>query len=216
MKELKTTSELEQKLLAEGYKYIVGLDEAGRGPWAGPVTVGAFLFEADTVIVPGVTDSKAFSTELKRDALYTKLLTSGEKFITVSKSAREIDALGIAGAIHIAMSEAVSAIEQKYQIVEPYLLIDGANVREISGYEQMRINKGDLLHYSIAMASIAAKVERDRYMHILDSKYPGYGLASHKGYGTKAHKEALDKLGVSPEHRKSYKPIANLLDEVKK
>ncbi len=180
---------------------ICGIDEAGRGPWAGPVTAGAVILDAGRPIA-GLTDSKKLS-EAKRLALDPLIKERALTWGLGWASPREIDALNIRQANHLAMRRAVEALA----LMPSAIIIDGNDVPEELPCPARAIIKGDLTEPAISAASILAKTARDRLMVKLDAQYPDYGFARHKGYGTKAHAEALARLGPCPEHRLSFKPL---------
>jgi len=196
---------LELELLNKGYSCIVGIDEVGRGCWAGPVYLGAVVYRLDSEIIPDVNDSKLLSAK-KREFIYTKIAKNTQYHVEVG-SVEMINQIGIGKSI----TKLVENVIEKFNNLSPYYLIDGQFSRDF-GPNTRQIIKGDMKHYSIAAASIMAKVERDNLMVILDQKYPGWQFAKHKGYGTTSHIEALDKLGVSVVHRLNYKPIMAYLD----
>jgi len=189
--------EFEQKYWSNGIKLIAGVDEAGRGPLAGPVVASAVIFE-EGVLIEGVNDSKKL-TEKKREELFHII---HEKAIAVGigiVSHEVIDRINILQASFLAMNKALEQLNVKPQ----QLLVDGNFFRhEI--YPVENIIKGDSLSHSIAAASIIAKVTRDSLMKELHEQYPQYGFAKHKGYGTKAHIEAIRHHGYSPIHRRSF------------
>ena len=190
---------------------MLGVDEAGRGPLAGPVSVGIVAvpegFDVGSEF-PGVADSKKL-TEKKREGLFTLLeerVARGDvRFVVEFASAAAIDQKGIAVVIREAVSRGVNSLAPDAARVE--VLLDGA-LRAPAEYSQKTIVGGDATEPIISLASIAAKVTRDRHMVELAEKYPGYGFERHKGYGTKAHYEALTLLGQCPEHRSSFVHIA--------
>ena len=197
----------ERELRAEGFCWIAGVDEAGRGPLAGPVTAGAVILPWNDKGLPGVFDSKQLSAEA-REELYEELLSLEGVDIGVGiADVEEIDKLNILKAAHLAMFRAVAQLKKV-----DCVLVDGLPVK---GFEVPSRNlvKGDSRSASIAAASIVAKVVRDRMMMEADAKYPEYGFASHKGYGSAEHLEALRKYGASPIHRKSFRPVAEVLPE---
>ena len=197
----------ERELRAEGFCWIAGVDEAGRGPLAGPVTAGAVILPWNDKTLPGVFDSKQLSAEA-REELYEELLSLEGVDIGVGiADVEEIDKLNILKAAHLAMFRAVAQLKKV-----DCVLVDGLPVK---GFEVPSRNlvKGDSRSASIAAASIVAKVVRDRMMMEADAKYPEYGFASHKGYGSAEHLEALRKYGASPIHRKSFRPVAEVLPE---
>ncbi|MGD1978444.1 MAG: ribonuclease HII [Akkermansiaceae bacterium] len=194
--------ELERRYASHGV--VVGVDEAGRGPLAGPVSVGAAIlpegFTHDLI-----NDSKKLS-EKKRELLYEEIAAdSSIQWSVVLVEPEEIDEVNILRATHLGMERAVSALGVKPGIC----LIDGLPLPRFP-YPHEGIVKGDSKSLSIATASIFAKVTRDRVMREAAKKYPGYGFEKHKGYGTKAHLEALRTLGPCPIHRRSFQPVAQL------
>ena len=194
----------EQEAWGAGHRQVVGIDEAGRGPLAGPVSAAAVLLPVGFTH-PLLDDSKKLS-EKKRDLIYDDLMADerivwGHAYAEVE----EIDAINILKATHAAMARAVDALK----LESPYCLIDGLAVPNFP-YSSEGIVKGDSKSMSIAAASIIAKVKRDRAMHDYAEQYPGYGFEKHKGYGTKAHLEALRTLGPCPIHRRSFAPVAQL------
>jgi ribonuclease HII len=188
--------------LASGLAPVCGIDEAGRGPWAGPVVAAAVILDADR-IPAGLNDSKKL-TEARREALFPAILASAKVGIGIADVDR-IDRDNILAATLWAMQQAVE------QLPAPPLLalVDGNRPPKLSCRVQTVVD-GDALSLSIAAASIIAKVTRDRMMLELDRQYPGYGFAAHKGYGTAAHHAALQQLGPCPCHRKSFSPIRAL------
>lgn len=183
-------------------KPICGIDEAGRGPWAGPVTAGAVILDPNQPI-EGLTDSKKLS-EKKRSILEPQIKRHAAAWGLGWASPEEIDRLNIRKANHLAMRRALAALK-----LAPYkILIDGNDCPPDLPYQARAIVKGDLTEPCISAASILAKTARDRLMHELDATHPGYGFAAHKGYGTAAHADALAKLGPSPVHRMSFAPVA--------
>ncbi len=190
-------TEFEEALFAEGYSLIAGVDEAGRGPLAGDVYAAAVILPRN-FLPEGLNDSKKLS-EKKREALYDVILENALAWAVGTASAEEIDTINILNATHLAMYRALSGLKIKPE----FALIDGNPVKGIS-IPHNCIVKGDGRSLSIAAASVIAKVSRDRYMQKLDEMYPGYGFAIHKGYGTKAHKEAIFKKGPCEVHRKSF------------
>lgn len=183
--------------------YVAGIDEAGRGPLVGPVVAAAVRLRVEA-IPDGLNDSKKLS-EIKREALYDLIMQLCDVGIAAS-SPTQIDTLNIHHATLDAMARAVEALPQR----PDHILVDG-KFTPPTDLSAQAIVKGDGRSLSIAAASIVAKVTRDRLLIELDAKYPGYGWKQNKGYPTKTHKEALLRLGVTPEHRKSYAPIRNML-----
>ena len=182
-------------------KLICGIDEAGRGPWAGPVTAGAVILDPDRPIL-GLTDSKKLS-EKKRLALEPLIKENALAWGIGWASPEEIDELNIRQANHLAMRRAVQAMGHTPSAI----IIDGNDVPADLPCPARAIIKGDLTEPVISAASILAKTARDKVMTELDAAHPGYGFAAHKGYGTKAHAEALTRLGPCPVHRMSFKPV---------
>lgn len=177
--------------------YLAGVDEAGRGPLAGPVFAAAVILD-DDVLIDGINDSKKLS-EKKRDELYDIIREKAAAYSVCAVSEARIDEINILQATFQAMRGAVERLEIK----PDYVLIDGNKSPGLaSGHET--VVKGDSKSMAIAAASILAKVARDRYMLRMAKKYPGYGFEQHKGYGTKAHYEAIERLGVSEIHRRSF------------
>jgi ribonuclease HII len=191
----------ETRAIAEGF-LPCGVDEAGRGPWAGPVVAAAVILNANN-IPAGLNDSKKLN-EAKREALFDPIMASAIVGVGVVE-AKEIDKINILQATYLAISKAITALHSQPTLA----LIDGNRAPPLSIRTQTIIG-GDAKSLSIAAASIIAKVTRDRIMHDLDAHYPNYGFARHKGYGTAAHAAALQRLGPCPEHRKSFAPIAKL------
>lgn len=189
--------ELENAVHGEGYGVVCGVDEAGRGPLAGPVCAAAVILPRGLVI-EGLNDSKKL-TEKRRESLYGEITSSAEAYGIAFASVEEIEELNILGATYLAMNRAIAALGREIDLA----LIDGNRNSGIE-YPSRTVVKGDSLCASIAAASVLAKVTRDRYMTELDERYPGYGFAKHKGYGTKAHYAAIRELGASPVHRPSF------------
>lgn len=185
---------------------IAGIDEAGRGPWAGPVVAAAAILDRRR-IPPGINDSKKLSAA-RREALYDELLSCATCGIGLA-SAEEIDRLNILQATRLAMRRAVDMLGVKPDIA----LVDGNRAPDLPCAVRTVIG-GDAKSLSIAAASIVAKVTRDRIMCELAQECPGYGFESNAGYGTKAHQKALKTLGVTPHHRRSFRPIRELLEPV--
>lgn len=189
--------ELENAVHGEGYGVVCGVDEAGRGPLAGPLCAAAVILPRGLVI-EGLNDSKKL-TEKRRESLYGEITSSAEAYGIAFASVEEIEKLNILGATYLAMNRAIAALGCEIDLA----LIDGNRNAGIE-YPSRTVVKGDSLCASIAAASVLAKVTRDRYMTELDERYPGYGFAKHKGYGTKAHYAAIRELGASPVHRPSF------------
>jgi len=183
---------------------VAGIDEAGRGPWAGPVAAAAVILDPDN-IPDGLNDSKKLS-ENKREDLFEKIIETSMVGVALAQPC-QIDSLNILGATLWSMQMAVSHLAQ----VPDAALIDG-NQRPDLTCPMETIIKGDAKCLSIAAASIIAKVTRDRIMRDLDTNFPEYGWARNKGYGTHEHAHALAKFGVTPHHRKSFAPIRRAIE----
>ncbi len=186
---------------------VAGVDEAGRGPLAGPVVAGAVILDPENPI-DGLMDSKRL-TALRRDVLYEEIREKALAWAVGHADVEEIDRINILQATMLAMQRAVEAL----QIVPDHALVDG-NRRPDLGCPVQAIVRGDSRVAAISAASIMAKVTRDREMLSLDVIYPGYGLAQHKGYPSKAHIEALENLGVTPIHRRSYAPVRRVMEKL--
>lgn len=189
--------EFENAALNEGFKTVCGIDEAGRGPLAGPVCAAAVILPIGLEI-EGLNDSKKLS-EKKREALYDIITEKAVAYSIALVDEKTIDEINILQATFKAMRNAVEGLSVKPDIA----LIDG-NQKPGLSIEQRTIVKGDAKSMSVAAASILAKVTRDRLMIKLDKEYPEYQFAKHKGYGTKLHYECLEKYGVSPVHRRTF------------
>lgn len=194
--------EHENKLRREGFRLVAGVDEAGRGPLAGPVTVAAVVLP-DDFTHPVLNDSKQLS-EKKREILFEELTNDARvRWHCVAVEADEIDRLNILQATWEGMRRSALALDPRPDAV----LIDGRPVKNYP-LPSVALVKGDSLSHSIAAASIIAKVTRDRIMHALAEEFPEYGFAIHKGYPTPQHLAALQKHGPCPQHRRSYAPVA--------
>lgn len=202
---IKPNISLEKSLWKKGLFNIAGVDEAGCGPWAGPVTAGAVIIHSHKQLVPQVRDSKMM-TRIQREKAFEKIIKNSSAFGIGIVSEQEIDELGIKKAVKKAMIAALTEIELRFGKVS-FVLVDGSKTLPLDNYNSQRIKRGGLYHYSIAASSVLAKVTRDRIMRKMAKKYPEYGFDRHVGYGTKLHLEALEKYGVCPIHRKSFAPI---------
>lgn len=189
--------EIENSIYDEGYELICGVDEAGRGPLAGPVCAAAVILPRGLVI-PGVNDSKKL-TEKKRESLYNIIKSEAISYGIAFADVDEIETLNILKAAMLAMNRAIEMLSPQPQLA----LIDGNRNKEIAVNSRCIVG-GDGKCADIAAASILAKVTRDRYMLEMAQKYPEYGFDAHKGYGTKAHYAALREYGPSPIHRMSF------------
>lgn len=199
------TLALETLLIQSAGGLVCGVDEAGRGPWAGPVSAAAVILNPDDLPV-GIDDSKAL-TEKRRAALEPEIKARAVAWGVGFASVDEIDELNILHATGLAMCRAIEAL----QVPPAAALVDG-NYRFKLPCPIQTVVGGDGLSLSIAAASILAKTARDRLMVEMDARYPGYGFASHKGYNAPIHSEALKTLGPCPEHRRGWAPIRALLE----
>ncbi len=196
--------EHESRLRAAGHRSVAGIDEAGRGPLAGPVMAAAVILP-DEFEHGELNDSKQL-TERRREAIYAELRADGRLAISwAMASVEEIDRLNILRASHLAMERAARGLPRPPDIC----LIDGLPVPRFP-HQHEGVVKGDALSLSIAAASVIAKVERDRFMLAADAQWPQYGFASHKGYGTPFHLARLKEHGPCPLHRRSFEPVAQL------
>lgn len=191
------TYEYENLLKEQGYQCICGIDEAGRGPLAGPVFAAAVILP-DGLEDMGINDSKKLS-EKKRDALFELIKEKATAYSIAFADEKEIDDINILNATFLAMKRAVEGLA----IIPGFALVDG-NRKPNTGVPEMTLVKGDAKSISIAAASILAKVSRDRYLLELDKKYPEYQFSKHKGYPTKLHYEMIKEHGISPVHRLSF------------
>jgi len=189
--------DLENQIYAEGFHLLCGVDEAGRGPLAGPVCAAAVILPRGLVI-PGLNDSKQL-TEKKREALFEPIKASALSYGIAFATVEEIEALNILGATFLAMNRAIAQLNPQPELA----LIDGNRNSGITLASRCVI-KGDSLCADIAAASVLAKVSRDRYMRAMAEHYPQYGFDCHKGYGTKQHYAAIRQYGPSPIHRPSF------------
>jgi ribonuclease HII len=200
----------ERRLLRRGFGRVAGLDEAGRGAWAGPLAAGAVILPlrepALAKLLAGVRDSKQM-TPRQRTAAAVKIRAVALAWAVGSASAEEVDRLGPLRATRLAMLRALDGLPS----APNHLLIDHLPLVE-SDLPQTCVTHGDALCLSISAASVLAKVWRDEWMTALEDRYPGYGFPRHKGYGTEEHARRIARLGVCPEHRRSYAPIRRALE----
>ena len=189
--------EIEKSLCEKGYRIIAGVDEAGRGPLADEVYAAAVVLP-EGVLIEGLNDSKKIS-EKKREKLFDEIKEIALAYAVATASVEEIDELNIRNATYVAMNRAIEALNIK----PDYVIVDGDCIKECN-YPHECVVKGDAKSMSIAAASILAKVSRDRHMLKMAQKYPQYGFEKHKGYGTKAHIEALKEFGPCEIHRKTF------------
>ena len=200
------TIEAEQSFWQQGFIRVAGLDEVGRGPWAGPVYAAAVVLPNcpdDLEILSDVRDSKKLSAK-RRELLLEQIVDAALAVGIGAADVDEVDVLGIVPATRLAMRRALARLDAPPQA----LILDAIRLPRIS-LPQCAFPRADALCLSVAAASIVAKVARDHWMiETADVEYPGYGFAQHKGYGTRQHQAALDRLGVCPLHRRSFRPIA--------
>ncbi|WP_375573622.1 ribonuclease HII [Seohaeicola saemankumensis] len=198
----------EDALIAQGLTRIAGVDEVGRGPLAGPVTAAAVVLDP-AGLPEGLNDSKLL-TARRREALREAIMTSAEVSIAHA-SVAEIDDLNILRASHLAMERAIAGLARP----PDHVLIDGNLIPRGLTLPATAIVKGDARSLSIAAASIVAKITRDAIMWDLAQQFPGYGWEANAGYPSKSHRSALQDLGVTPHHRRSFKPVHNILYQPK-
>jgi len=200
--------DLETAVRLAGARNVAGVDEVGRGPWAGPVVAAAVILDPQA-IPDGLNDSKQLSA--KRRADLANQLQDCAQIGIGQASVAEIDDLNILRASHLAMERAVAALP----IAPDHVLVDGNQIPRGLNHRCDAVVKGDSISVSIAAASIVAKIWRDRLMVDLAQQHPGYGWDTNAGYGTKLHQDGLRKFGVTPHHRRSFKPIHKILYQEK-
>lgn len=200
----------ENELYDSGINFIGGVDEVGRGPLIGDVVAACVVLPRDFVL-EGLTDSKKLS-EKKRDAFYDYIINNCVAYGIGYVHADEIDKINIYEASRKAMMESISIVRKKINL--EHVLVDAMPLPDLD-INSTSIIKGDAKSISIAAASVVAKVTRDRMMYELDKIYPMYGFASHKGYPTKKHIEAINKYGLIDGYRKTYGPVKKVLEEIK-
>lgn len=193
------TLNIEKKLWKSGYNYIAGIDEVGRGCFAGPVVVGAVVFPKDIVLPEGVADSKLLKPK-QREKLAELIKSCALVWSVAEISVTAINKVGIGKATQMAFRKALRLLS----VQADFVLIDAFYVNHFNRKRQKPVKGGDKICASISAASIIAKVYRDKLMETLHKKYPLYGFAKHKGYGTKQHQEAIYKFGLTRIHRKSF------------
>ncbi len=191
---------VERSYFARGFLRVGGVDEAGRGPWAGPVVAAAVVVTPDCPCLEGVDDSKQL-TRRRREQLAAAIVSTLVHAVGAA-SVREVDRLNIRRATALAMRRAVTRLAAPADI----LVVDGLSVPEL-GYEHEAMVDGDARCYAVACASILAKTVRDRLMRRLGARYPEFGWERNAGYGTPAHRKALDRRGPTPHHRRSFTPV---------
>ena len=208
LQRLQEIQKIEKELYAKGVKSICGIDEAGRGPLAGPVVVASVIMPEDSMI-EGVNDSKKVS-EKKREILYEKIIEEAVAYGVGIINQNEIDKVNILNATKEGLTKSIRELEKDLQeknrgFDKPeIILVDALTKIDTDGISYRSIIKGDAKSYSIAAASIIAKVTRDRIMRQWDEVYPEYGFEKHKGYGTAAHIQAIKEYGICPLHRKTF------------
>ncbi len=199
------TLELEQKLWRKGFKIVAGLDEAGRGPLAGPVVAGCVVISSPDQVVDTVRDSKKM-TKKQRDIAFNLIKEKSDAYGVGIVDAKRIDEIGIRYAVLEAMTKAILEVEKMLGKRVEYIIADGG-IYLLEDYNMESINKGDVNHYSIAAGSVLAKVTRDRLMEEYAKQYSVYGFEKHVGYGTKYHMEMISKYGPCEIHRRSFAPF---------
>ena len=198
----------ENEASEDGSLIVCGVDEAGRGPLAGPVFAAAVVLHKGQII-EGANDSKKLS-EKKREALFDVIISEAADYCIASVDEKTIDEINILNATKLGVKRALEALKTKPDL----LMLDALNNLDTLGIPYMSIIKGDAKSLSIAAASIIAKVTRDRMLIELDKKYPMYDFKHNKGYGTKKHLEAIEKYGITKYHRLTFKPVSNYKDKV--
>ena len=198
LERLRNLKQIEEQLHRENFKNICGIDEAGRGPLAGPVVVAGVIMQGDSMI-EGVNDSKKVS-EKKRELLYDKILEEAISYSVAIIGQDVIDEINILNAT----KQGVTSVVKELDVRPDLIIIDALEHIDTNGVPYKSIIKGDAKCYSIAAASIIAKVTRDRIMREWDEVYPQYGFITHKGYGTAKHISAIKEYGLTPIHRRSF------------
>ena len=194
---VKPTLDLENSLWLKGYNSIVGIDEVGRGSWAGPLVVAGVILPKDFKIPDGLADSKLVKPQT-RVKLSKVINHSALRISIVQIQPKDIDKVGVGRATHIAFRKVATALKPDF------CLIDAFYIKHLARKRQQAVKDGDKICASIAAASIVAKVYRDKLMKSISPKYPQYGFGKHKGYGTKMHQEAIRRYGFTKIHRMSY------------
>ncbi len=193
------TLKFEKELWGKGYQFVCGLDEVGRGAFAGPVVVGAVVFSPDIILPEGIADSKLLKPQI-RERLSEEIKKSAICWAVGEIDVLEIDKKGIGDATGLAFGKAVRNLSVK----PDFCLIDAFRIKYLEAFNQKPLKDGDKICVSISSASIIAKVYRDNLMVKLHQKYPQYNFAKHKGYGTLEHRDAIKKYGLCEIHRKSF------------
>ena len=205
----------EMRCAAEGWVRVAGIDEVGRGPLAGPVTAAVAIIDrgmAKRKLLRLIDDSKKLTLEQREEAYEAMIASGAVRYALGEASVEEIDRINILQATFLAMRRALQSFAAQPECGQPDLvLIDGDRVPPELGCRAETIVGGDARSYSIAAASIIAKVTRDRYMHALAVSFPGYGWETNRGYRSAEHLEALNRLGPTPHHRRSFSPVIRVL-----
>lgn len=212
LRSLQCTQEIEDRIYALGYKRVTGTDEVAKGNWAGSTVAAACILprELPESLQGKLRDSKLIAPK-KRAKLADEIKACAIAWSVAEIAPVHIDEMGIGNAAKLAMEESIHGLS----VVPDFLLIDGVNL-DILPDHQLSIEHGDALSVSIAAASILAKTHHTELMKAYDAEYPGYGFARHKGYGTKEHVEAIQRLGLTPLHRRSFAPIKEFAFQVVK
>lgn len=193
------TLDIENSLWQKGHKYIVGIDEVGRGSWAGPLVAAGVILPQDFTIPQGLADSKLVKPQM-RNKLSQIIQKSAVGFYIAEVSVGEIDKIGVGAATFVAFRKIMHTISPQAD----FCIVDAFHIKYLNRKKQLAVKNGDKISASIATASIVAKVYRDKLMKHLHFQFPNYGFGKHKGYGTKLHQEAIKKYGFSKIHRTSY------------
>lgn len=215
--DLSDLGDIEAWCVEQGYTFVIGVDEAGRGPLAGPVYAGAvalFLDELDEEWVIKLNDSKKLS-EKARNESYSKIKEKALAFAVASADEKEITEINILQASLLAMKRAVEDIVKQIGRDPDCVFVDGNKEIDVT-YLQRTLVKGDSRSRSIAAGSILAKTDRDSLLHVMDATWPEYGFASHKGYGTKKHRDAINEHGPCPHHRSTFAGVREHMDRLRK
>ncbi len=203
---IKSDLTLETKLWEEGNKWVAGVDEVGRGCWAGRVYAACVVFEPYTQLGFELSESKILNQK-GREKYSEEIIRVAKAYGYGFVESEVIDQIGLAESVRLAMEMAVNECERTLKEKVDIIIVDGASVRDLRGRRQIKEDKADMFHFTVAAASIIAKVERDRYMDQMAEQYPNYAFEKNKGYGTKLHIEGLNIHGPCPIHRLSYKPV---------
>lgn len=203
---IKSNLTLETKLWGEGNKWVAGVDEVGRGCWAGRVYAACVVFEPNQRVDFELSESKILNKK-GREKFAKEIIRDAKAYGYGFVESEVIDHVGLAESVRLAMEMAVNECESILKEKVDIIIVDGASVRDLQGRKQIKEDKADMHHFTVAAASIIAKVERDRYMDQMAAIYPNFAFEKNKGYGTKLHIEGLNIHGPCPIHRLSYKPV---------